>query len=289
MANEPAAADLNDVDLDLKESYGAYASYDDTQAAPAQIDYYGETPPHEEINRLLDVYARPDNRVLDVGCGAGFVICRLAAKVREAWGFDQDARLLAAARRRVEVLSLTNVTLVEGNVAVAEDLARLPEARFDLAWSQRGPNLNEGLMRALRPTAMVVQELVNDLDGYPLKDLFGRRVLPPDPHGSVGLIQYYADMGLLPVSVKDYAYDEFYRDTAHLETALRRGRHLQDWRVPESGEYEPVRDRPALDLYVHYHTTDRGIRLTRRQTVFVFRRALAHYYPAVGIPSSGEA
>ena len=61
----------------LKESYGAYASYYDTPAAPAHVDYYGETPPHEELARLLDVYARPDSRVLDVGCGAGFATCRL--------------------------------------------------------------------------------------------------------------------------------------------------------------------------------------------------------------------
>ncbi len=280
-----ATTDFNDIDQQLKESYGAYASYYDTEAAPALVDHYGETPPHEEVERLLGVYSGPDSRVLDIGCGAGFTIGRLAAKVQEAWGFDQDARLLAAARRRVEVLGLSNVTLVEGNVAVAEDLARLPEAQFDLAWSQRGPNLNEGLMRALRPAAMVVQELVNDLGGYPLKEIFGRRALAPDPHGAVGLIQYYADLGLLPVSVKDYAYDEFYRDAAHLETALRRGRHLHDWRVPTPGDYEPARDRPALELYVRYHTTDRGIRLTHRRTVFVFRRAVVHYYPAVGIPN----
>jgi hypothetical protein len=100
----------------------------------------------------------------------------------------------------------------------------------------------------------------------------------------VALIQYYAGLGLLPVSVKDYAYDEFYRDAAHLETVLRRGRYLWDWRVPEPCAYEPARDRPALDLYVRYHTTNRGIRLMRRKTVFVFRRAVVHYYPAVGIP-----
>ena len=151
LASERALADLTDIDTQTQESYGAYASYYDTEAAPAHVDHYGETPPHEELARLLDVYARPDSRVLDIGCGAGFATCRLAAKVEEAWGFDQDARLLAAASLRAEVLGLTNVTLVEGNVAVAEDVARLPEARFDLAWSQRGPNLNEGLMRALRP------------------------------------------------------------------------------------------------------------------------------------------
>lgn len=212
MARERALADLNDIDQQLKESYGAYASYYDTQAAPAHVDHYGETPPHEKLGRLLDAYARPDSRVLDVGRGAGFATCRLGAKVTEAWGFDQDARLLAAARSRVEELGLANVTLVEGNVAVAEDAAKPPEARFDLALSQRGPNLNEGLMRALRANAVVVRELVSNFDAYPLKEVFGRRAYAPyHDHGTETLLHYYADLGLLPVSVKDYSYDEFFR------------------------------------------------------------------------------
>jgi hypothetical protein len=140
---------------------------------------------------------------------------------------------------------------------------------------------------ALRPAAVVVQELVNDLDGYPLKEVFGRRAHAPNPHGAEELVQYYAGLGLLPVSVKEYAFDEFYRDAAHLETALRRGRHLVDWRVPTPGVYEPARDRPALELYIRYNTTDRGIRVMRRRSVFVFRRAIVHYYPVDGIP--GEA
>lgn len=246
MARERALTDLNDIDQQLKEWYGAYAGYYDTPAAPAHVDHYGETPPHEELTRLLDVYARPGSRVLDIGCGAGVATCRLGAKVTEAWGFDQDARLLAAARRRVEELGLANVTLVEGNVAVAEDLARLPEARFDLAWSQRGPNLNEGLMRALRPNAVVVQELVSDVDGYPLKEVFGRRTYAPyHHHGTDVLLHRYAELGLFPISVKDYLYDEFFRDAAHLETALRHGGICRTGAYPRpAGTSRSGTDRP---------------------------------------------
>jgi len=276
---------LDELDRELAARYGAYASYYDSPAAPAHVEYYGETPPHLEVDRLLGMYARPESRALDIGCGAGFSTCRVAATVRDAWGIDQDPRLLAAASRRAEEACLANVTFVEGSVTVAEDVARLPEGYFDLAWSQRGPNLNEALMRALTPDGVFVQELVSDFNAYPLKEIFGRRAFAPYHfHDAVVLQHRYAELGLLPVSIKEYFYDEFCRDAAHLETALRHGGYLTEWRVPTPGAYREDRDRAALDLFARYNMTPRGIRVTRQRTVFVFRRAVLNYYPADGYP-----
>lgn len=180
--------DLDEIDRDLEERYGAYASYYNPQVAPAHVDRYGETPPYEELKRLLDVYAWPESRMLDLGSGSGFETCRLAARVAEVWGFDMDPRLLRAARFRAAALGLTNVSLVDGNVAVAEDLAALPAAHFDLVVSQRGPNLNENLMGVLRPNAILAQELVPDTDAFLLKEVFGRRAYAPFLPGPDGLL-----------------------------------------------------------------------------------------------------
>ena len=38
MTHERVVVDLNDIDRQLKESYGAYASYYDTEAAPAHVE-----------------------------------------------------------------------------------------------------------------------------------------------------------------------------------------------------------------------------------------------------------
>jgi len=281
------ATPLEELDRELAARYGGYASYRDSAAAPAYVEHYGETPPHVEVERLLDVYARPECRVLDIGCGAGFTLCRVAAAVAEAWGLDQDAALLGAARLRAEQVGLDNVTFVEANVSAADDLAPLPAGRFDLAVSQRGPNLNEPLLRALTPDAVFIQELVSDFNAYPLKEIFGRRDFAPFHFHDTVMLQYrYAELGLLPVSVKEYFFDEFYRDTAHLKSALRHGGYLTDWRVPTPGHYREERDRAALKLYARYFTTPRGIRVLRQRIVGVFRRAVVIYYPADGYPGS---
>ena len=40
-------------------------------------------------------------------------------------------------------------------------------------------------------------------------------------------------------------------------------------------------DRAALDVYLRYNSTPRGIRVTHRRSVYVFRRAVIHRFPAV--------
>ena len=58
---------------------------------------YGDGPA-DEVDRLLDIFATPESQVLDLGCGAGFTLCRVAPKVKTIWGFDQETELLEAAQ-----------------------------------------------------------------------------------------------------------------------------------------------------------------------------------------------
>lgn len=91
--------DLAELDKRLAERFGGYASYkrDDDPI----LETYGDGPA-EEMDRLLDAYCKPESRVLDVGCGAGFTLCRLAPKVAEIWGFEQEPDLLEATRLHAE-------------------------------------------------------------------------------------------------------------------------------------------------------------------------------------------
>jgi hypothetical protein len=43
--------------------------------------------------------------------------------------------------------------------------------------------------------------------------------------------------------------------------------------------YEEKRDRAALELYVRYNTTPKGVRLANHRKVYVFRRTVVHYAP----------
>jgi SAM-dependent methyltransferase len=274
---------MNDLDQELAKIYGGYAGFQ-TDAAPTYVEYYGEDP-DGEVQRLLDVYAQPTSRALDIGCGAGQTLCRLAPHLAEAWGIDQDPHLLASARARVQSLQLGNVHLIEGNVATADAVAQLPDGHFNLALSQRGPNINPALAAKLAPGAICIQELVSNFDAYPLKELFGRKhyahywFVDQDV-----ILSHYAELDLFPISNKEYFYDAFFRDTAHLEAYLKQiTALLSNWRLPPK-PYDAERDRAALELYVRYNTTSHGIRLLRQRKIFVLRREPVTYYPVDVVP-----
>lgn len=267
-----------DFDQELARRYGGFTSYP-SSVEPTHTEDYGENPA-AETDRLLNLYATAESSVLDIGCGAGQTLCRLAQQVKQIWGIDTQADLLDAARQRAEQLGLTNVTLIQGHAAHAEDLTLLPDATFDLALSRRGPNLTGALTRTLKDKAIVIQELVSNFDGYPLGEIFGRRAYVPSNYADQQIILgAYASQGLLPVSCKEYFYEEFFRDSEHLAAYLTQiEAMLRNWHLPPR-PYDPIVDRPALELYARYHTTAQGIRLLRQRKIFVLRRTTVAYYP----------
>lgn len=264
-----------DFDRELATRYGVFASYQ-SDAAPSSIEYYGENPA-VEIDRLLDHYATPESCVLDIGCGAGHTLCRLAPRVRQIWGVDSNEELLHATRLRIECLGITNATVLFGRSYDPEAMKSLPDSTFDLAFSRRGPRFSESLLRTLSDKAIFVQELVSNFDGYPLGEIFGRRHYVPSSHmDQEVLLNGYMKMGLAPVSCKEYFYEEFFRDGEHLAAFLTQIPMLRPWLLPEPQEaFDPLRDRAALDLYVRYNTTSQGIRILRQRKIFVLRRAVA--------------
>jgi SAM-dependent methyltransferase len=266
---------LSDLDRELAGRYGSYASYP-TGVDPILVETYGDGPA-DEVDRLLDIFATPESRVLDLGCGAGFTLCRLAQRVAAIWGFDLDTNLLDAARQRVASLGLANVTLVPGNVAVPGDVAPLPDGAFDVVLSRRGPNVNASLMPKLKPEAYVVQELFQDSPG--LLEIFGRKSflshVGDNPHW---LVDEYSWLELFPVSVKAYYYESYFRDADHLAAYLSQKTALYSWPMPPL-PYDAEWDRAALELYVRYNTTPKGVRMVNHRKVYLFRRTAAHYVP----------
>jgi SAM-dependent methyltransferase len=268
------------VDREIATRLGAYASYI-TPNDPARTDFHGDSPALE-MDRLLDAYAKPDLRVLDLGCGAGFTLCRLAPKVAEIWGVDLDRSLLEAARQRAEHRSLTNVTLIPGDTTDLAVVSQLPEAHFDLAFSRRGPFLTPALMKKLAPGAPFIIELAQNFLG--LKDLFGRTpFLPGSPGDPEWAITHHASLGFVPVSAKSYWYNEWFRDEDHLAAYLAQGAPLQNWWM-DACPYDDKRDRPALQLYCRYNRTDEGIRLVGHRRIYVLTRQPTQYYPVLGEP-----
>jgi SAM-dependent methyltransferase len=264
------------LDHALAQRYGDFASYTN-DFSPALVETYGDSPANE-VDRLLDHLASPESRILDLGCGAGFTLCRLAPQVAEIWGFEQEPDLLAAARQRAADARLDNTVLVQGNVALDEDLAPLPDTHFDILLSRRGPNVTAALLPKLKAEAYVIQELFQDSPG--LLESFGRKTfvadIVPTPHW---LVDEYTWLGLFPISMKEYYFDSFFRDAEHLASYLSQEKALFSWPMPPM-PYEAARDQAALALYARYNTTPKGIRVVNHRKVYLFRRMTVHYAPA---------
>ena len=265
---------LIEVDQELAQRYGAYASYK-TDLDPV-IETFGDDSA-AEVDRLLDRFAQSESHVLDLGCGAGFTTCRLALNVAEVWGFDMDSKLLAAARLRAQAIGLENVHFISGNVTHPEDVKQLPENTFDLVLSRRGPNVNAVLSK-LKPDALVIQELFQGYLG--LLEMFGRKSFLADIGDNPRwLVDEYAWINLFPVSVKEYYFESYFKDTDHLAAYLAQSTALYEWPLPPMPYQEP-RDCPALELYARYNQTPRGIRVVHVRGVYLFRRTAVLYAPA---------
>jgi hypothetical protein len=96
-----------------------------------------------------------------------------------------------------------------------------------------------------------------------------------------------ADLGLLPVTFKQYFWEAYFRDLAHLEAHVAKEGVLSNWRL-SARPYVAERDRPALELYARYNTTPKGIRLLYHIQVLVWRRAPIHYYPIDALTSPND-
>lgn len=80
-----------------------------------------------------------DVSVLDIGCGAGTYALALAGTVKEAVGTDVSAKMIDAARRRAEALSLTNTRFLVRNWA-STDVEELGDGkRFSVVFAHMTP------------------------------------------------------------------------------------------------------------------------------------------------------
>jgi SAM-dependent methyltransferase len=78
------------------------------------------------VERILALAPR---HLLEIGCGMGLLLLRVAPRVEEYVGVDFSAEALAFVRARVEEEGLPQVALRHGT---AEDLTDLPRGHFDL-------------------------------------------------------------------------------------------------------------------------------------------------------------
>ena len=68
-----------------------------------------------KLLQLADV--GPDDHVLNIGCGTGYSAAILASLARSVIALENNDELLAAARRNLEALAISNVSVVSGRLS----------------------------------------------------------------------------------------------------------------------------------------------------------------------------
>jgi 2-polyprenyl-3-methyl-5-hydroxy-6-metoxy-1,4-benzoquinol methylase len=156
------------------------------------------------VERLLDP---PPVRALEIGCGTGMLLLRMARHCEEYVGVDFSAEALAYVQSRLDAEGLRNVTLVQGT---ADDLSAV-EGTFDLvvlnSVVQYFPSLDyflRVLKGAVERAAPGGRIFLGDLRSLPLLEAF---------HASVQLQQ--ADETMTPDELRE-----------RIGTAVRQEREL---------------------------------------------------------------
>ena len=118
------------------ELYGAAPDGPDPAFSPVgwNSSYTGEALDaddlREQVAGTLDRLARlRPQRVLEIGCGSGLLLCGLASLGADYVGIDSSGAAIARLRRHLAAAPLDGVDLVE---CVADDLSRFPDRSFDL-------------------------------------------------------------------------------------------------------------------------------------------------------------
>jgi ubiquinone/menaquinone biosynthesis C-methylase UbiE len=127
------------------------------------VNYFTQVQASNGWDRILTSFARflalnAEAHVLDVGCGPGSLVRKLAREAACAYGCDADREMIAQARQLAEVEGLTNV---EFRVGTLPDLPYAPD-RFDgvtatnVIFLQRHPQVAVcGMVNVCKPNGLV--------------------------------------------------------------------------------------------------------------------------------------
>ena len=129
----------------IQRQFGAAA------ALYATSDYHGGGP---DLAAMLEAaQLRGDERVLDVGCGAGHTALAFAPRVREVVGLDLTQPMLDEARELATRRGIANLCLERGDAMALP----YPDASFDLVTCRQCAHHFERPEAALREVARVLR------------------------------------------------------------------------------------------------------------------------------------
>ncbi|TCC44975.1 class I SAM-dependent methyltransferase [Kribbella capetownensis] len=216
---------------------------------------------HERLQTAADV--RPDDHVLDIGCGTGLTTRDVAKRAASAVGVDISAQRVATARRLAEQEGLRNVSFEQADV---QDHG-FPADRFSLGVSRFGtmfftdPEVAfTNIARALRPGSRLVQLVWQAGEHQEWYAVFGGdQRTEPATGGAFSLAdpataeRILTTAGFTDVDITDVREPVYYGKDA--ETAYEAARSLRMTQDLVAGldpaQAEQARQRVLTDLAAH--------------------------------------
>ncbi|NET48618.1 MAG: amino acid adenylation domain-containing protein, partial [Merismopedia sp. SIO2A8] len=180
---QPMAANEHQQDLTLNFS-GWNSSYTGQAIAVEEMLLWVETT----VSRILSVSPK---RVLEIGCGTGLLLSRIAPECIEYWGADYSTAALKHVENICQSKGLTQVRLLP---QMADDFSEIPKAHFDTvvlnSVVQYFPSVDyllQVLDGAMATVGDVGTIFVGDVRSLPLLEAF---------HGAVLLSKAPAEMSI---------------------------------------------------------------------------------------------
>jgi ubiquinone/menaquinone biosynthesis C-methylase UbiE len=164
---------------------------------------------------LSHVTVKPEDRILDVGCGGGRTVNKLAtlASKGKVFGIDySDASVSVARKLNARPIELGRVEVLEGSVSELP----FPRDTFDLVTAVEThfwwPDLPAGMreiLRTLRPgaTALLIAEIYKDPQSKIARlaeKLSAMTLLSPEEHRALFTDAGYADVEIITEPAKTW-------------------------------------------------------------------------------------
>lgn len=163
------------------------------------LDYYGklgnwsfdefgirtESLTSWDLNELINKFADPTSRILDLGTGGGEKLLESYPDCEEILGTDFSPEMIGTARRNLQLSGRKNISF-----KVMDNLRMdVPENHFDIVVARHTITDPNQIIKCLKPGGHLLIRGVDKYDCWSLKMLYGRG-------------QAYEDA--VPVSIRDY-------------------------------------------------------------------------------------
>jgi SAM-dependent methyltransferase len=204
-----------------------------------QCRFVREAPLALNIDEAFRRVCRPDNRVLDIGCGNARTLVRNASLFAEGVGLDNHPPHLRLAEQAVAASGAANVRIVEGR---GDNLPFEPES-FDFVFSERGPVAGNdtntfNAVRVLRRGGTMLIETPGPLAYLEPGYIFDPNNVPIHTVSATGRLEALSavmarngiDMQLAASTIEKLVFEDFYE---WLKFHLSAWDYYENWRFTD--------------------------------------------------------